>query len=161
AAKREAANSQMGKMPVVQDVELQHTAVMLDTMNAKRHLKAAKAALSNDQLQAADQALAAIQTSGVSFTYAEIDLPLIRVREDLTLAKSMVTEQRPEAARAALQEAAQALSTYGKKMDAPHATQVQTLRQQISDLSKNLDTNQADAADKISRLWDKVTQLPE
>jgi len=159
AAKREATKSQMAKIPVVQDVELQHTAVTLDAMNAKRHLKAAKAALTEDQPQAADQALAAIQTSGVSFAYTEMDLPLIRARENLTLAKHLVTEQRPEAARAALQEAAQALSAYGKRADAAHTTQVQTLQQQITDLSQNLDANKEDAAGKISRLWDQVTQL--
>lgn len=143
----------------MQDVELQHTAVTLDARMAKRHLKAAKAELTNEQLQAADQALAAIQTSGVHFTYAEMDLPLVRTRENLTLAKTLLTQQRPEAARTALQEAAQALSTYGKQTDEARAAQVKTLRQQITELSQNLETNQAGAEERISHLWDQVTQL--
>jgi len=159
AAKREVAKSQAAKVPVVQDVEFQHTAVTLDAMNAKRHLKAAKAALADEKPELADQALAAIQSTGVSFTYTEMDLPLIRTRENLTLAKNLVMQQRPEAARIALQEAARALSAYNKHADQSQASQVQELRQRITELSQNVENNQADAAEQISRLWDKVTQL--
>jgi hypothetical protein len=158
-AKQQASKSQATRVPVVQDVELRHTAVTLDVGVAKHHLKAARAALRDEQPQAADQALAAIQTAGVNFSYAEVDLPLMRARENLTLAKQMVTQQRPEAARAALREAAQALSTYGKQADGSQASQVQTLRQQITELSKNLDKDSSGAADQISHLWNQVTQL--
>jgi YfdX protein len=155
----QAAKAQTRRIPVVQDVELQHTAVTLDASIAKQQLKTAKAALRNEQSEAADQALAAIQTTGVNFSYTEMDLPLIRARENLTLAKQMVKQQRPEAARAALQEAAQSLSAYGKQTEGAHASQVQTLRQQITELSQNLENNTSGAVDKISRLWDQVTQL--
>jgi len=160
AAKRDSAQkSQLTGIPVVQDVELQHTAVTLDARMSKRQLKAAKTMLDNDQPEPADQALAAIQTSGVSFTYAETDLPLIRARENLTLAKDLLTQQRPEAARTALHEAAHALSSYGRQVDETRASQVKSLRQQITELSQNLENNQAGAAERISHLWDQVTEL--
>ena len=159
AAKQDATKGQNIRMPVVQEVELQHTTLTLDARMAKQHLKAARTALNNEHPQLADRALAAIQTSGVNFTYVEMDAPLIRTRENLTLAKTMIQQQQPAAARAALQEAKRALTAYGKRVDETKASQVQALQQQMTEVSQNLEQNQEGASEQISRLRDQVTQL--
>lgn len=161
AAKREAAKEgRTSGTPVVQQVELHHTAVSLDVAMAKRSLVTAKAALTNDQPEAADQALRALQATSVTFTYGETNLPVVRARENLTLAQSLVEQQRPEDARFALHEASSALAVYGTQVDGSRAAKVQRLRQKIEELAQTVEQHDHErAAERISRLWDRVAQL--
>jgi signal transduction histidine kinase len=59
----------------------------------------------------------------------------------------------------ALRKAAQAFSAYGKHADQAQATEIQQLRQHITELAQNVENSQADAAEQISRLREEVTQL--
>jgi hypothetical protein len=156
--------------PVVAGVELHHTHIMFDVSAAKEHLQAAKHALSNDKYTAADGALAAVQ-QGVNFAYVEVDLPLLRARENLMLAKSQVQAGQGQDARMTLEAAAQALEQYAQRADKARASQVQNLQKEIQNYAQQLpqqarqdqQTGQKNqqVVEQINEWWDRIVQLSD
>jgi hypothetical protein len=127
--------------PVAAGVELHHTHIMFDASAAKEHLQAAKRALSNDKNEVADAALVAVQR-GVNFAYTEVDLPLLRARENLMLAKSQVQAGQAQEARMTLEAAAHALEQYAQQ------------GQQTAQKSQQ-------AVEQINQWWDRIVQLAD
>jgi hypothetical protein len=162
--------SQSAMTPVVAGVEMHHTHIMLDVSAAQEHLQAAKQALNNDKYEAADGALAAVQ-HGVSFAYVEVDLPLLRARENLMLAKSQVKAGQVQDARTTLETAAQALQQYGQRADQSRASQVKSLQKEIQSYAQQLSqqTQQGQRArqknqqvvEQINEWWDRLVQLSD
>src|SRR6185503_14956085 len=70
----------------VRNVEGEYTSVALDVEAARDHLNMASQALQQGNFQKADEALQAVQDSVVVTTVAA-DLPLLRARENLALAR--------------------------------------------------------------------------
>ena len=163
--------SQSAMTPVVAGVELHHTHIMLDVSAAKEHLQAAKQALNNNKYEAADGALAAVQR-GVNFAYVEVDLPLLRARENLMLAKAQVQAGQVQDARMLLEAAAQALETYAQHADKSRASQVQSLQKEIQNYAQQLpqqsqqgqqknQKNQQAVVEQIDEWWDRIVQLSD
>jgi hypothetical protein len=156
--------------PVVAGVELHHTHIMFDVSAAKEHLQAAKQALNNEKYKAADGALAAVQR-GVNFAYVEVELPLLRARENLMLAKSQIQAGQGQDARMTLEAAAQALEQYAQRADKARASQVQNLQKEIQNYAQQLpqqaqqgqQTQQKNqqAVEQINEWWDRIVQLSD
>jgi hypothetical protein len=160
--------SRSAMTPVVAGVEMRHTHIMLDVSAAKEHLQAAKHALSNDKYEAADGALAAVQR-GVGFAYVEVDLPLLRARENLMLAKAQVQAGQVQDARMPIESAAQALERYAPRADKPRAAQVQSLQKEIQNYAQQLSQQpqqgqqkkQQAVVEQIDEWWDRIVQLSD
>jgi YfdX protein len=159
--------SRTAMTPVVAGVEAHHTHIMLDVGAAEEHLQAAKQALNNNKYEVTDGALAAVQR-GVSFAYIEVDLPLLRARENLMLAKAQVQAGQVQDARINLEAAAQALERYGQHADKSHASQVQSLQKEIQNYAQQLppqaqQTQQQNqqVVEQINEWWDRIVQLSD
>ncbi|HXH14291.1 MAG TPA: YfdX family protein [Alphaproteobacteria bacterium] len=164
-AEQASPSSQAAMTPVVAGVEAHSTRIMLDVSAAEGHLQAAKRALNEDRYKAADGALAALQR-GVTFAFVEVDLPLLRARENLMLAKTQMKAGEVQDAWATLEAAAQALETYAQQADKARASQVQSLQQEIENYAQQLPQQgqptkrkSQQAAEQIDEWWDRIVQL--
>jgi hypothetical protein len=135
--------------PSVRDVTGQYTSISVDMAGAKAHLAAAKAALQKDNFQQADSALAAVQ-NGVMLTSIESDLPLVRARQNLVLAKTMAQQGRAADAAPSLKAAADALQEYENTPGVQHASEAEQLRQEINSNLTSITGNSPDAVSKIN-----------
>jgi hypothetical protein len=170
SAEQPSQPSRTAMTPVVAGVEAHHTHIMPDVSAAEEHLQAAKQALNNNKYEVADGALAAVQR-GVSFAYIEVDLPLLRARENLMLAKAQVQAGQVQDARINLEAAAQALERYGQRADKSRASQVQSLQKEIQNYAQQLppQTQQGQQApqqnqqvvEQINEWWDRIVQLSD
>lgn len=140
----------------VQEVEGQFTSVALDVQSAMDHLEAAKQALQNGNYQKADEALAAVQ-DGVVVTSISADLPVLRVRENLILARSSAHNGNISEAKAALKAASVALGNY-ENGQGKHGVDARKLRSEIDSYAQSIQNNHADAAAKIDQWWNETTE---
>jgi len=153
------ASAQRTGQPAVQEVAQEFTSITLDTNMAKQHLKAASTAMQNGNYQQADTALSAVQ-DGVSLVSVEGDRPLVRARENLTLARDMAQQGQYQKVGAPLRAAADALQNY-ESMNTAHASDARSLRQQIRSYANNLNSSNmntssssnSDAVKKIDSWW--------
>ena len=139
----------------VRDVQGQYTSVALDVQAAKDHLNVANQALQQGNFQKADGALQAVQDSVVVTTVAA-DLPLLRARENLALARESAEDGHFGETQAALRAASRALADYANN-SSPHANDVRSLRSQIVSFSQSLQQHHTDAVSKIDQWWDQTT----
>jgi len=130
----------------------QFTTVGLDANLAKSHLQAARRALDNGDKQAADQALRAVQ-DGVVMASVASDMPLLRARENLALARMAAKHGEYRQAHTELRAACQALQAYSRE-GGSHATQAKQLRSEIS--GYNVNSNQSDAPSRIGSWWNQT-----
>lgn len=157
AAKREEAREQGTGVPVALDVELVNTRAELDVRLAKIGLDEAERALQAEDYDTADTALRTIQT-GVTLTYAEVDLPLDLARENLYIAKTLVDQARYDEAKIALEVASEALARYERSVGEARARETEELRAEIDRLAGQItgDDRPDDAANRIESWWDRV-----
>jgi hypothetical protein len=148
ATSRNAGGIQAAGAPAVQEVVGQYTSVALDLPMAEQHLQAARTALLNNDVSAADSALKAVE-DGVIMLRVESDLPLVQARENLALARDMISQGNSLAAQAPLREAINALAQYS----GPRGRQAERLQMQIASLANNLPANQQTAAGQIDQWW--------
>jgi hypothetical protein len=153
SADRQASTTE--ERAAVRDVEAGFTAVGLDTKMAADHLSAAKTALQNSNMQAADNSLAAVQ-DGVSMVSVDSDMPLVKVRENLALASDEAQRGRYKEASAALTAAANGLNEYGRTGAAKNA-QAKQLSSQISSYVSTMANDHANADSKIRDWWNEVS----
>ncbi len=138
--------------PAVREVEGRYTNISVDVPAAVQHLQAARAALLNNDQDAADSALRAVQ-SGIILVRVESDLPLIKARQNLALAKGMIRHGNFQAARAPLREAVNALADYS----GPRASQAEQLQIQIAQLMvSGAQQNQRMAVSQIDNWWNEL-----
>src|SRR5579884_1614885 len=104
-----AQNRPLGVHEVVGGV----TSVFLDLNAAQKHLQAAQQALSQNDLKQADKDLQAVEDSVVVESVAA-DMPLLRAREDLVLARDNAELGRYQRSQAELRAASRALNDYDK-----------------------------------------------
>jgi len=138
----------------VRNVEGQYTSVALDVQAAKNHLNTARQALQQGNFQGADEALQAVQDSVVVTTVAA-DLPLLRARENLALARESAEDGHFGETQAALKAASRALANYAAN-SGPHANDARTIRSQIVNFNQSLQQNHTDAVSKIDQWWDQT-----
>jgi hypothetical protein len=142
---------QRARHSVVHQVAGDYTSVVVNTTVAKNNLAAAKTALEHQNLSTADAALSDVQ-EGVQIEATEADMPLVKARENLILARSNAREGKYGETQAALQAASKALGTYAQE-NGPHASAARDLQQQIDSADKDLQQNHADILTKINQWW--------
>jgi len=122
----ELTAERLKKHTSVREVEGEVTVTKLDVASAATHLEAAQTALEVNDFTTANAALDAVPKSVVQQHMAG-DMPRLKARENLVLARSRLIEGKPKAAVAPLEAAAQALTmTTGA-----HVQDAQMMRQQI------------------------------
>ena len=151
-----------GKTPaeaVVAD-ELREVRVSLDLGVAKGGLDLAGIKLENDDIEGAEQALAAVMGS-LHFSLLEVDLPLDRARENLMLAKAAIEEGDKIEARAVLAEAGRELNAYAKGTGETDNKEISQLREEMKALDGKLEAGKESKgfAATIEGWWDRIGKL--
>lgn len=155
-AKREAARQDAAASVV--NVDLVHTRAELDVGLADLSLSKAATALAEDRYEAADTALRAVQ-SGVTFEFAEVDVPLEEARENLFLARDLVERGKTDEAKFAMKVASDALQRYQAAAGDQRVEEVQEMREAIDKLAERLDETPAeDVTAQLLEWWDQVTE---
>jgi hypothetical protein len=143
-------NDRMTRGTNVRQVSGTTTRDFIDVGVAAGDLTAAGTALNNGDLRAADQSLAAVQGAVVQKTSTATDMPLLRAREDLRLARYRVLDGKYKDARAPLASAGQALAEYARMNPGPHADRARVMEQDIDAYARNIAHDHSDAADRIN-----------
>ncbi|MBI4966177.1 MAG: YfdX family protein [Desulfomonile tiedjei] len=140
------------------DAEVRFTRTFLDVRDAKHYLEQTEDALKKNDLESADQALAAIQEHVIS-EYDEVDLPLLAARRSLMEAARAAADQKYNEAKQALKNAAEALEGYRAQMGDEVSKRTQTLAEEIKTLSDTLDQKKEGAVEVITSFWERVSNL--
>jgi len=135
----------------------QYTSICLDTRAAESNLRAAKDALNSGNLSEAKSDLSAVQNSVMAET-VESDMPLLRARENLIIARMAARQGNFAQVHTSLQAAARALNTY-EQQGGQHATEAQHLQSKITQYDQNLAQNHSNASARIQAFWNKTTNL--
>ena len=83
-------------------------------------------------------------------------MPLLKARENLILARAAAKNKNWTEAQAALKSASNALSQY-EQSGGTHASDAQSLQQQINSYQQNLTNDHSNATNKIDNWWSTVT----
>jgi ABC-type amino acid transport substrate-binding protein len=153
----EMTANRLKKDTSVRDTEGEVTTRKLNVTTAAARLPAAEAAVERGDWPAADVALAEIQT-GVVQTTANDEMPLMRARENLELARARILENKYADAVVPLRAAAQALADFQKMYPGPRAEQAEFMRQQIAQYAGMVRHDHSDAADRIKSWLDPINQ---
>lgn len=140
---------------VVKGVEGGFSYIALDVDAAREHLQAAKQALKNNDPGKADLELARAQESVDAGTIAT-NMPLVRARENLSLARSDVKSSSYSQAKADLTAAANALKDYAKDTQAPHAQDASKLSGQIQSAASSIQSSHTASSQKIDNWWNQL-----
>jgi hypothetical protein len=139
---------------IVEEASREYTSAALDVRAAKDHLQAAQQAVNKGAFREADAALAAVQ-DGVAVSSVAADLPLLRARENMVLARNAADRDQYHQAHAALLAACEALGQYSNEQN-PHAAEARALREEIDTYNQTIEQNHADATMKIEDWWDRL-----
>jgi hypothetical protein len=135
------------------DADVIHTSVLVDLNYIEAKLKQAKDALT-DKPKDALAHLTLAQSNGIEFSVNKQDDPLVAAQMALQLAEQMVKQDRPEAAKANLQQAKNYLVMYRGIIGEEKNDEVQKLEADISNLQANIE--RGGAAGEIREFWDRV-----
>ena len=141
----------------VQEATGEYSSIGVNVKEAKEHLMAAKQALNNGNLDKADAALKAVSSAAV-ISEIRADLPLVRARENLIIARRDAAHDNTAGMRAALKASSNALAEYRTSSSAKNRDEATRIRQEIQQF---VDKGKAgnDATSKIDNWWDEVTDL--
>ncbi|MBZ5582576.1 MAG: YfdX family protein [Acidobacteriia bacterium] len=139
----------------VREVEGTTTIARLNVTTAADSLKTARAALERNDWTTADTALASIP-DGIVRTAARDGMPLLKARENLTLARDRVLDGNPKAAAAPLRAAAEALADFEKLAPGPRAQDAESMRQKIEACARDIGDRHADAPQEIGAWLESV-----
>jgi hypothetical protein len=151
-AKRDAAAVKGVRLA---DADLLHTSVLVDLDYVERKLKRALEFLKDKPDDALAQLLLA-QSAGISFSVNKQDNPLIAAQLALQLAERMVAQNRPEAAKANLEQAKYQLDLYRGLVAEGDQENVRKLAADITKLQGNIE--KAGAGGDIREFWHRITQ---
>jgi len=161
---KEAAVKEAPAALAVSHVDLVYSTAKLDIDLARHMLNRAKRDLDEGKTEPADEALLALQSEGVLFLYAEIDLPLEEAADNLKLAEIEMKEGRQAEAKAALHVAIDELKRYEKLVGEKRSTEVKALHQEIDKFTAELGKGELSEADRqkhasrISEWWQRATK---
>ncbi len=131
----------------------------LDVGMARQHLEAARAALDRNDTAAAQASLAAVENS-VQTVASQGDLPLVRARQNLEVARGRALEGKPGAARAPLREAARALREYESAAPASQAAEAAALRAEIEAYARRVGRDRDGAPARIDAFISRMGSFP-
>ena len=140
----------MKKRTSIREVEGDVTTDRLDVTHASAHLDAAEAALERSDWVAAGTALAAVNNDVVR-TRAMGDLPLMKARENLELARARFQEGKEKAAVMPLRSAAEALATVQVAGSTERPAELDAMRAQIEVAAREASHGHRLAAGQIDR----------
>jgi hypothetical protein len=144
----------------VQSVTSGYTRVMLDTSVTRTQLTAAKEGLDRGDLAAADKSLRTIEQSVLLESSAK-RLPLVRARENLTLASTAARSGNWDGAKAQLDAAAKSLADYATVAPPADVADVKVMQQQIASYAPNVASQHDDAMARINAWWTRVANLTD
>lgn len=150
----QTANQNRPEALAVRQVTGQYTAAELDPALARTHLQAAQQALANGNVQVANEALKGVEDSVILVSVGS-DLPLVRARDNLVLARMDARHGQYQKAHLDLQAACRALTAYANSGGA-FSGQAQTLRSQIQNYNRNIQNDHAQAAGNIESWWNQT-----
>jgi hypothetical protein len=160
-----ANNSQSSALPqsdqpaqtpeIVNRVEGGYSYIGLDVDAAMEHLQAAKQHLANNEPGKADLELARAQQS-VDTGSISTDMPLVRARENLALARDEVSSGKYSQAKAELKAAANALNDYGQDSQAKHAKDAKNLMTEIKSQAASMQGSHGVDKQKIDTWWNEI-----
>ena len=160
-----AKNSQSNALPqsdqpaqtpdIVNRVEGGYSYIGLDVDAALEHLQAAKQHLANNEPGKADLELARAQQS-VDTGSISTDMPLVRARENLALARDEVSSGKYSQAKTELKAAATALNNYAQDSHAQHAKDAKNLMTQIKSQTASMQGSHGIDKQKIDTWWNEV-----
>ena len=127
----------------------------LDVDAAMEHLQAAKQHLANNEPGKADLELARAQQS-VDTGSISTDMPLVRARENLALARDEVSSGKYSQAKTELKAAATALNNYAQDSHAQHAKDAKNLMTQIKSQTASMQGSHGIDKQKIDTWWNEV-----
>ena len=141
--------------------EWRRSTMRLNVVLAGDALELAKAELGKDKNDNADSALLLIQSTGVTFEFDEVELPLIEAADNLKLAELEISEGKSAEARMTLKLASDDLKKYEQIAGESRAKEVRELHQKIDKLTATLEKgNSAGALEKakkeIASYWEHV-----
>lgn len=166
SAQESASNSQSSALPqsdqpagtqpeVVNWVEGGYSYIALDVDSAREHLKTAQQELKANEPGKADLELARAEQS-VDTGTVETNMPLVRARENLSLASVEAKSGKYSQAGADLKAAASALKNYGQDSKAPHAKDAANLGSQINSAAAKVKSDHSMATQNIDKWWNKI-----
>lgn len=150
-----------GAAPLVaQSVTADYSRVLLDTSVTRRQLDAARAALNRGDIKTADNSLRTIEQNVVLESTAT-RMPLVKARENLTLASTDAARSDWPGVKAQLNAAAKSLFQYGKIAPAADVADVNVVEQQIAAYAPDVESQHGDAASRINGWWVRVANLTD
>jgi len=150
--KGEMSADRLKKNTNIAEVDQQVTASMLDVTGASQQLDAAQDAIQRGEWGRADAALGAIPNS-VTQSRVTGDMPLLRAKSNLELARTRILNGKYKDARAPLRAAAQALADFQRQFPGPHAEDADRMRQQMLEYADRIDDHRSDILDRINATW--------
>jgi guanyl-specific ribonuclease Sa len=140
---------------VVKWVEGGFSYIALDLDAAREHLQAAQQALKNNNPGNADLELARAEGSVITGEI-ESNMPLVRARENLSLAQDDIKQGDYTQAKADLNASGKALSNYATNSQAPHAKEARDLSKQIGSAANSISQNHTGAKQKVEKWWSEL-----
>jgi hypothetical protein len=148
-------SDQPSQPDVVKSVEGGYSYIGLDMDAAREHLQAAQQALKNNKPGDADLELARAQGSIVTGTI-ESNMPLVRARENLSLAQDNISQGNYAKAKVELKAAAKTLNNYSNDAQAPHAKDAKTLGARITSAANSVTSNHASVGKNVNTWWNQL-----
>ena len=155
--KGEMTAKRMKRDTSVREVQGTVTHQALNVTAAASQLETAQAALERNDWAAADSALAAVHASVVR-EQERGDMPLLKTRQNLELARSRVLEDKYNDASAPLRAAAEGLAAFAAQSEGPLAERASSMRSQIEDYARTVRERPSDAVDRINGWLDPVNE---
>jgi hypothetical protein len=140
---------------VVKWVEGGFSYIGLDLDATREHLQAAQQALKSNNPGNADLELARADGSIVT-GQIESNMPLVRARENLSLAQDDLKQGDYAQAKVELNATGKALKDYASNSKAPHAKEAQDLSKQIDSTASSISQNHTGANQKIGKWWNQL-----
>ena len=131
-----------------------YTSVALDNTAARAHLQAAQQALNKNDWKTADEDLQAVEGSVIVESVAA-DMPLLRARENMVLARDSAKAGHYGQAQAQLRDASRALASY-EQTSVSHSKQAAQLKSEIDSYVQSMSTNHSDAQSRIESWWNQT-----
>jgi len=156
-----AVGGTLPKPPVIERSELGYVALFLDVSLAKEKLETAARQVRADNIQGASESLLAVQTDGVIFELAEVELPLEDAAANLKLAEYDISENLIDAAAVNLTAAAESLEAY-ELGEGRYAAEARHMHQEIDTLVESLGDSTVSAQgrsgveEKIAAWWQEI-----
>jgi hypothetical protein len=138
------------------DADLIRTSVLVDLDYVDAKLKQAKDALPDKPKDALAQ-LALAHSNGIEFAVNKQDDPLVAAQMAVQLAEQMVKQDRPDAAKANLQQAKNYLVMYRGLIGDEENEDIGKLEADISKLQANIE--KSGAAEEIRGFWDRIVNM--